>query len=50
MSGMWWSAGIDHGSRFAKLLGFEGEVPWPIDRADQKPTKKKKPKKVQVLQ
>ena len=36
--------GIDHGSRYAKSLGFEGETSWPVDGIDTKKKNKNKKK------
>jgi hypothetical protein len=38
-------AGIDHGSKYAKSLGFDVEIEWPIDASEITPKKKKKGKK-----
>lgn len=37
--------GIEHGSNFAKFLGFEEEIEWPEDTAEPKKKKSKKKKK-----
>lgn len=37
--------GIDHGSKYAKSLGFDIEIEWPIDASEIAPKKKKKGKK-----
>mmetsp|Transcript_10398 Transcript_10398/g.15810 ORF Transcript_10398/g.15810 Transcript_10398/m.15810 type:complete len:763 (-) Transcript_10398:228-2516(-) len=38
-------AGIDHGSKYAKSLGFDVEIEWPVDANETTPKKKKKGKK-----
>ncbi|CAM9454355.1 unnamed protein product [Ectocarpus fasciculatus] len=40
--------GIEHGSRYAKSLGFEGDTKWPTDSLADTPTKKKKKSKKKV--
>ena len=37
--------GIDHGSNYAKFLGFEEEIEWPEDNIEPKKKKKNKKKK-----
>ena len=37
--------GIDHGSRFAKSLGFDVEMEWPVEASEVNKKKKKKSKK-----
>ncbi|CAE7682709.1 unnamed protein product, partial [Symbiodinium microadriaticum] len=37
--------GIDHGSKYAKSLGFDVEMEWPLDAIEIAPKKKKKAKK-----
>lgn len=39
------SSGIDHGSAYAKSLGFEDEIDWPVNAVDPAPKKKKSNKK-----
>lgn len=41
-------SGIDHGSKYAKELGFDGDIAWPADRIGETPTKKKKKSKKKV--
>ena len=41
--------GIEHGSRYAKSLGFEGDTKWPTDTMTDTPTKKKKKSKKKVV-
>ena len=40
--------GIYHGSKYAKSLGFEGEIAWPADKIGEIKKKKNKKKKVSV--
>jgi hypothetical protein len=40
--------GIDHGSSYAKSLGFDLEMDWPDDDADTSPSKRKKKNKKKV--
>ena len=37
--------GIDHGSEYAKSLGFRDDVAWPVDETTTPNSKKKKKKK-----
>lgn len=42
-------AGIDHGSDYARSLGFDGEIVWPTDTTSSAAKKKKKKKKTKKV-
>jgi hypothetical protein len=42
-------SGIDHGSTYAKSLGFDNDIEWPVGKSSGEGAKKKKTNKKKVL-